>query len=131
MNASITPVLTGSGRAWTAAGVRLDASPPPVAAPPGMTSARLADSRVVKIVLKSAVPTAAPISRKKLFALVAVPISWGSTEFWTASTMVCMTSPMPAPITKIMAPNRTMDMSPVIVVSQMMPAVVIARPTTG
>ena len=61
----------------------------------------------MKIVLNSAVPTAAPISRKKLFVLVAVPISCGSTEFCTASTIVCMTRPMPAPSTKIMAPNST------------------------
>ena len=92
---------------------------------------RLSASLVVNSVLNSAVPTAAPISRKKLLVLVAVPISCGSTEFCTASTIVCMTRPMPAPTTKIIAPNRIIDMSPVICVSQAMPAAVMARPTTG
>src|SRR5205823_6104553 len=44
VNASITPVLRGSGRAWTAAGVRLEALPPEPAGAPANTPARLSAS---------------------------------------------------------------------------------------
>ena len=93
-NASTTPVCVGSGRSATMAGV--SDSGPPGADPAGAsakTGASRSASRLVKIVLNSAAPTAAPISRKKLLALVAVPSSCGSTEFCTASTIVCMTRP--------------------------------------
>ncbi|CPU65226.1 Uncharacterised protein [Mycobacteroides abscessus] len=134
VNASTTPVWIGSGSCCTSSGVSEEPSAPAGAAPPGTpakTPSRLSASRDVKMVLNSAVPTAAPISRKKLFALVAVPISCGSTEFCTASTIVCMTRPIPAPMTKIIAPKSHIDMSPVMRVSQTIPAAVIASPTTG
>ena len=129
--ASITPDLNGSGSCWTAAGVRLASDPAPPPGAPAKTPCRLSVSRVVKIVVNRAEPTAAPISRKKLFALVAVPSSCGSTAFCTASTTVCITRPMPAPRVKIMAPNSHMDMSPDRVVSHTMASPTTTSPTTG
>ena len=55
--------------------------------------------RMVNSAPTSAVPTEAPICRKKLFAAVAVPtMAWGN-SFCTTSTSSCMPSPMPKPST--------------------------------
>ena len=78
--------------------------------------------------LNTAVPTAAPISRKKLFALVAVPSSCGSTAFCTASTIVCMTRPRPAPRTKTMSEYCSIEMSAVMVVIHTSVAVAMPMP---
>ena len=43
----------------------------------------------------TAVPSVPPIWRKNVDALVATPMSFGSTEFWLAMVSVCMSCPRP------------------------------------
>ena len=53
------------------------------------------------MVRKTAVPNVPPIDRKKVADAVATPIWVGGTEFWVASTSVCMQQPRPAPTRNI------------------------------
>lgn len=63
-------------------------------------AATSAVKRMVNSAPTSAVPTEAPICRKKLLAAVAVPtMAWGN-SFCTTSTSSCIPSPMPKPSTK-------------------------------
>lgn len=66
----MSPVCSGSGRFLTISGVNDSApAPPSGAGAPAKTPSSLVTSREVKTALNSAMPTA-PISRKKLWALV-------------------------------------------------------------
>ena len=53
------------------------------------------------MVRKIAVPKVPPIERKKAAEAVATPIWEAGTEFWVASTRVCMQQPRPAPSSSI------------------------------
>jgi hypothetical protein len=54
-------------------------------------------SRLVNTAPNIETPTEPPMVRKKVTVDVATPRSAIGASFWVASTMTCMTSPMPAP----------------------------------
>ncbi len=102
VNASSTLPLTCSGSAWIAwmfCVALPDGGACPDATAPANTSRRCCASRLDSTAPKTAVPIAPPMDRKKVTALVAVPMSRKSTEFCTATMIVCMVKPRPAPKT--------------------------------
>ena len=58
-------------------------------------------SRLVNTAPKSETPIEPPMVRKKVTVEVATPRSAMGASFWVASTMTCITSPMPAPSTNM------------------------------
>ena len=64
---------------------------------------RLSRKRVKAIVI----PMVVPICRNSVRSLVAVPISWKSTEFWTMIVKTANVGPTPRPATNIQAHSTT------------------------
>jgi len=77
------------------------------------------------------VPKAPPIIRKKVTALVAVPMSRRSTEFCTAVTMICIVPPSPAPSTNSEIATCQYGVSAPSRLSRLTPTNIVADPAIG
>ncbi len=89
------------------------------------------ESRVAKIVPKSATPNAPPMLRKNVADAVATPMSSGRASFCTASTSTCMTRPSPTPTTTMYAEATHGGVSTPSSESRNMPTTRIAVPAIG
>ena len=90
---------TAGGRGCTWSGRMF--APPDRPEAPGMPASSL-PSRDAKIAPKIATPSEPPIERKNVAVEVATPMLRAGASFWTASTITCMTRPMPMPTTSML-----------------------------